>query len=61
MSENSRMHNETREVFLARLLLSVIDELGKGKGVDVSSLRLALTDDISSCVRQGRARPERLR
>jgi len=59
MSKDARMPNETREVFLARLLLSVLDELGAGKGGALSALRHALANDIEACVRKGRPRLER--
>ena len=61
MSEDARMPNETREVFLARMLLSVIDAFGRGDDRALSALRDALANDIEACVRQGRSRPERLR
>ncbi len=61
MSEDARMPNETREVFLARLLLSLLIQLRNGEVGNVGPLYDALANDIEACVRQGRSRPERLR
>lgn len=59
-SENARLPGEKREVFLSRLLLSVLNELCKGDfSSDFIAMRDALAHEVDKSVRKGRVRPQR--